>query len=372
MNGGLDETVEEPEPAPKPRRRKTEDGQEAARKLGITTGAELPTHKDLEDRLRRLGGAAVKVSSAPVMALPPLAGHNEDFVRSLDEDPEGTLALWDSVYRNKTMRDMDEIVATSAIREFIIGYIEAMPESHEERVNGRALIANVSKISRFPTAVIGYSTATGSMQHPTSSKTHVFTKPSGSNHYYLDVERKLISLEAGETELAKQGATKETILNAMLREAAIFTLNFMAAPASASDIHPFGAQTKLKGELDDQILEWVWAREKIKHLAIRLGAREEPAPADEDARGRLLHPWQDLNKDTRSVSPARVRKKGNTVKLLKIPSASPAGGPLATAPAEAFPPRKPAPPDDFPPPQQENKAAEFGQQAHGPDPFGDV
>lgn len=332
------------DPNPRPNKQARWDG------IGKTTGTRLPKETDLADRFFALG-QKLKVSKGSVPALPDLPGHRKAFFAKIEAKPDVFLGnvKFGSYYRS-VFPYMDEILATAATREYLAGYFEAEPDSEGERKNAKNLFENLSKRSRVPTHIIGYATATERMQHPTSIDDAVFAdhNDTASAHKWLDRERKLVAVIAGENESNEKGATKETVLKAMLAAAAVFTLNYMAAPATAKDIRPFGLRTK--GEKIDDLTDYVWEREQIKHLALSLGATEADEIPDERGRGRLKRRWDEPGKDKREVSPARLTK-GKKVFPDPVPVA-----------AAAFPPVAGPHVTDFPP----SSTAAAGPQPHDP------
>lgn len=322
--------------------------------VGRSTGKPLLGNAEFDRRFRALGGR-FDVSSGPVHALPHVDGHRDGFFADiagrLPHDYEAVLGRFGTFYRSGVAPGMDEILPTSAVREYMRGYFENLPSDPGARANAAILFENISKLSRFPTHVIGYATATPTevMQHPTGRDKGVFKTGGGNLHNALDRERKQVALEAGEEEAKNPAATKKSVLEAMLRAAAVFTLNYMAAPASASDVRPFGLRTSYRTYDDPKIRKWVGVRERIKDLAIALGATFAPDIADQTGRGRAEHPWQEAGKDMRRVSPSRLRGKGGKVKLFKDPPGTAPAGPLASPPPELFPPPTAVTTQTFPP-----------------------
>lgn len=278
--------------------------------VAVSDGRAVLTYEDLQPRFRKLGAKPLPVSDGPITPLPDVPWHSKKgFFADIAAKPAETIydKDWFNTKYHQISQGQDEILSTSSTREFIRGYFDALPASQAERANAAILFENLSKASRTPTVSVGFATRREAMQHPSSRDRAVFAEPKGdavSLHTFLDRERAMLALEAGEAASNEKGATKEKVVKEMLRAAAEFTANYMQAPATASNVRGFGRLTA--GEKLRSLEVHVAAREYVKDLAVKLGSVRSADIPDERGRERLKRRFDPARRGKREISPRRL------------------------------------------------------------------
>ncbi|MBO9523343.1 MAG: hypothetical protein J7518_17580 [Nocardioidaceae bacterium] len=274
--------------------------------LGVD-GTPLRSHPELDKELRAL----VRDLPVPktVKAIPAPLGYKGGDIDARAENPTaiGKQKFGDK-YRD-AFPGQDEPLSTSAVRELRSGFYGSANRSAADIEKGRILFENLSKRSRIPTHLVGHATDTSTMQHPTSDPLAVFAdaKQTARSHTLLDRERKQRALEAGKAAAKLPGANLETVLNAMEREAYVFTANWMAAPVTADDVRENARRGKGIEVL--KLAPTITAREELKSKAVALGATRTARSPKETDLGSLVRDWDKTGKDKREVSPERKMPK---------------------------------------------------------------
>jgi hypothetical protein len=302
----------------------------------LSTLGRLLTPAEFDQRLRALG-AARPPSAADVLRLPDVKGHKKVFLTALGDPRTMDKDAFGEKYR-RMMPRQDELVSTSAVRELLSGALDRAVDPEAWR-KAEIIFDNLSKVSRMPTHIVGVATADWVMQHPSNKAQALFGdwSQTTSLHTHLDRVRKQVGLVAGEAEARRPGSTLESILNAMLRETIIFTVNWMAGPIAADDVWPYARRGP--SLTPEERAGWSQAREAMKNMAVELGARRTPGPPQSmEALFNLP------GKNKRQASPEREfrPKRSGPSSSSGPPNRSDPTGPLSSSPFDPARARTPS------------------------------
>jgi hypothetical protein len=213
--------------------------------------------------------------------------------------------------------EQDEAVSTASVEWLIKGINSGLTATKDKKVRDEikdvvtTWLVRVSG-ARLATKFVGRATANASdlFQHPTS--VGIFA-PGTVNHETLDLERRNYVQRETQAALGRDGATIESVFRAMIRAAGEFTLNVMAAPATASTVTPHTFNT----DRDTQH-EQTQAREEFKRYIMGWGDGEPGGVAFTQLD---TAPWRPSGRD-RGLSPARQRPAASSLSTSSLSSSS--------------------------------------------------
>jgi hypothetical protein len=280
----------------------------------------LPTHAELSRGFRILGAAGARRATGRrvLVRVPEPLGHRGDIFERIVAEAltrKVTAKRFNAVYR-AALDAHDEVLSTSSVREMVFGSLEEhtkRPLSAKQIGEINEVIDNVSR-ARLPTNYVGYSVSkTERMQHPTSPGAGLFAESSetASGHAMHDRARRSSALDAAGGELRKNpSATYEQLARAATRAAIAYTLNDMAAPATAEDVKPF---SRVASRPDSALTKSVQAREDLKAAFVKLGGVQEVEAPGATPQSRLSRRWaQRRGAKLRTVSPPRLPRSALT------------------------------------------------------------
>lgn len=220
----------------------------------------------------------------------------------------------------------DELVSTSSVRSLVDGFAEkGLTTDQIARIT--ELIETVSR-ARMPTDMVGYSVAGEKMQHPTAVGKGLFAESAdtASLHSLHDTARKQKVTESLAQSVTDGRPLDETVHEA-IGVAVSYTLNNMAAPFTASNVHPH-VNPLADG---DRSLEALQLREQFKTYAASLGVPQDKADPTETELESLTRPWQ-RGKLERRLSAARIIPLPNTPLNTAIREKKPLAVPAPVSP----------------------------------------
>lgn len=280
-----------------------------------SSGKKVPSHKELGDCLRVIGGKVARQLAGNYKALgldasPDLKlRYLEKILADLDAGRKPFKSdTFGGMYRG-LWKEQDELFSTSTARELLQGILAHTGTSLDAGVQRRLveLMDDFSKV-RMPTKYVGFALSTDRMQHPTNKEEAMFADPgkTARRHSELDRRRRWAVVEDMKAAVGETGWTPETVAQAGIRAAIAFTLNEMAAPIIASNVRPHAlAGGKAGTAYSDDEIRQVQAREHLKKIYVGLGGKQDALPADADEEEERGRAWTRQGKRASSVSPAR-------------------------------------------------------------------
>ncbi|MHB1765834.1 MAG: hypothetical protein ACYCS1_09985 [Gammaproteobacteria bacterium] len=228
---------------------------------------------------------------------------------------------FNTFYRNE-LPGFDELVSTSTTREFFNGFFSqkgysSLTPDLQKQVD---TVADWMSTVRIPTQFSGYAKShTDVMQHPTSGGGKgIFGSYKGNSaslHSQLDTQRKELVIQSAEAAAKLSNFTVESVVEAMLKTAIEFTLNYFTAPVTASNVFKYSQFKNWTGVGFPQVAkDQVAAREEMKQRYVELGGtlRTLHTIKGETVAQSLERPWQlkltNLNPTSYSADPPSPRR----------------------------------------------------------------
>ncbi|MBP2847807.1 hypothetical protein [Dickeya oryzae] len=227
---------------------------------------------------------------------PPFVQENKRRALEKSIDEQGQLKsakIFNDAHR-ADMPGMDEWVSTALTRELLKGMLDGVdywqlsPQAKEQFEGSYFAVSSI----RSPTTATGFALKDKAMQHPANREWSMFADPyaTASLHSRYDQARRDYILRGARAAWEKG---EDVIVQAM-KSSIEFTLNYMMAPARASNVRPFmknpqRTQPLLEHELDEQMA----VREHFKTEYQKLGGRLRRLPKGEkETRQKAIErPW---------------------------------------------------------------------------------
>ncbi|MBA5779463.1 hypothetical protein H2509_20215 [Stappia sp. F7233] len=213
---------------------------------------------------------------------------------------------------------MDETFSTASTRELVRGILdeEGVDELSDKEWDYLVELIDVLSNIRLKTEYTGFSTKDAVMQHPANRAKAVFADPyaTASEHAEMDSERRDYVIRAIDAAI-DDGADAREIVVAGARAAIEFTLNYFAAPVTASNVQPFSRRANTK-RTDPVNQEQLAGRERLKGIYEQLGGTLSPLDEPETQAEAQTRPWQlnlpddiDVDEDPYPFAPPSPRRQ---------------------------------------------------------------